>query len=141
MSSLRILSFAVIPLLAACGRVSPSPELGTADAPVTAASAPAAHLLGPAIREALGDDSEARYFDAEIDLDGDGKQEVVVYAAGPTVCGTGGCPVYVFTPSAEGYRPVGRISVARPPTATHIAISIELAGDISPGLMMPTCGT
>src|SRR4029077_10964038 len=32
-------------------------------------------------------------------------------------------------------------SVPRPPTATQIAISIEFAGDISPGLMIPTCGT
>jgi hypothetical protein len=115
MSSLRILSFAVVPLLAACGRVSPSPELGAAAAVSTRASAPAAYVLGPAIREALGDDSETRYFDAAVDLDGDGKQEVVVYAAGPTICGTGGCPIYVFTPLAEGYRPVGSISVARPP--------------------------
>ena len=41
-------------------------------------------------------------------------------------------------------RPAPRIaptSVPRPPTATQIAISIELAGDISLGLMMPTCGT
>ena len=35
----------------------------------------------------------------------------------------------------------GPTKVARPPTATQIAISMELAGDISPGLMMPTCGT
>ena len=32
-------------------------------------------------------------------------------------------------------------SVPRPPTATQMAISIEFAGDISLGLMMPTCGT
>ena len=32
-------------------------------------------------------------------------------------------------------------SVPRPPTATQTAISIELPGDISLGLMMPTCGT
>ncbi len=32
-------------------------------------------------------------------------------------------------------------SVPRPPTATHTAISIEFAGDISEGLMMPTWGT
>ena len=36
---------------------------------------------------------------------------------------------------------IGPISVPRPPTATQMAISIELAGDISLGLMMPTCGT
>src|SRR5579883_1809031 len=33
------------------------------------------------------------------------------------------------------------MSVPRPPTATQMAISIELAGANSPGLMMPTCGT
>ena len=33
------------------------------------------------------------------------------------------------------------MSVARPPTAAHTAISMELAALISPGLMMPTCGT
>src|SRR4029077_11489516 len=32
----------------------------------------------------------------------------------------------------------GPSSVPRPPTATQIAISIEFAGDISPGLMIPT---
>ena len=36
---------------------------------------------------------------------------------------------------------IGPISVARPPTAAHTAISMELAGLISLGLMMPTCGT
>ena len=36
---------------------------------------------------------------------------------------------------------MGPISVPRPPTATQMAISMELAGDISLGLMMPTCGT
>ncbi|MNS58399.1 hypothetical protein D3C72_913200 [compost metagenome] len=36
---------------------------------------------------------------------------------------------------------IGPISVARPPTAAHTAISMELAALISPGLMMPTCGT
>src|SRR6266568_2593990 len=36
---------------------------------------------------------------------------------------------------------IGPTSVPRPPTAVQIAISIELAGDISLGLMIPTCGT
>ena len=35
----------------------------------------------------------------------------------------------------------GPISVPRPPTATQMAISMELATDISDGLMMPTWGT
>ena len=36
---------------------------------------------------------------------------------------------------------IGPISVPRPPTATQMAISMELPGDISEGLMMPTWGT
>src|SRR3989344_898813 len=36
---------------------------------------------------------------------------------------------------------IGPISVARPPTAVQMAISMEAAADISLGLMMPTCGT
>ncbi len=36
---------------------------------------------------------------------------------------------------------MGPTRVPRPPTAAQMAISMELAADISPGLMMPTCGT
>ncbi len=36
---------------------------------------------------------------------------------------------------------MGPIKLARPPTAAQMAISMELAGLISLGLMMPTCGT
>ena len=36
---------------------------------------------------------------------------------------------------------MGPIKVARPPTAAQTAISMLAAVLISPGLMMPTCGT
>ena len=36
---------------------------------------------------------------------------------------------------------MGPIRLARPPTAVQIAISMLAAVLISPGLMMPTCGT
>src|SRR5450830_1200040 len=36
---------------------------------------------------------------------------------------------------------IGPSKVPRPPTAAQITISIELPGDISDGLMIPTCGT
>src|SRR5438128_1926614 len=36
---------------------------------------------------------------------------------------------------------IGPSRVPRPPTATQMAISTEFAGDISDGLMIPTCGT
>jgi len=120
--SLRIVPLLSMALLAACGRGSPAPEsevsapTATASAPAAApAPTPTADTLGPAVRAALGGDFEARYFEAAVDLNGDGQKEIVVYAAGPMVCGTGGCPVYVFTPSAEGLRLVSSISVAQPP--------------------------
>jgi hypothetical protein len=72
-------------------------------------------MVGAAVRTALGGDWDARYFDASVDLDGDGKQEIIAYAAGPMICGTGGCIVFVFTPGADGLRLVGSISVAQPP--------------------------
>ena len=47
----------------------------------------------------------------------------------------------LFAPLTSPAPRIAPVSVPRPPTATQIAISIELAGDISLGLMMPTCGT
>ena len=47
----------------------------------------------------------------------------------------------LFAPLTKKAPTIGPISVARPPTAVQIAISIEAAGVISLGLMMPTCGT
>ena len=71
--------------------------------------------LGQAVRGALGGDWEAFYFDAQADLDGDGTPEAITYVAGPMICGTGGCPLYVFASGPQGYRLVSRLSVVRPP--------------------------
>ena len=43
-----------------------------------------------------------------------------------------------FTSTAPSAAPA---RVPRPPTATQMTASMELAGENSPGLMMPTCGT
>ena len=51
------------------------------------------------------------------------------------------CVNQLLAPLTTNAPAIGPISVPRPPTAVQIAISIEFAGDISPGLMMPTCGT
>ena len=86
--------------------------------PASATQAPAEVAeadIGPAIRKALEGDWEAHYFAAAVDLNGDGKKEVVAYVAGPMVCGTGGCTTFVFTPGPGGYRLVARISVVQTP--------------------------
>jgi hypothetical protein len=71
--------------------------------------------LGNAIRDALQNESDARWFEAAADLDGDGRDERVVYVAGPMVCGTGGCSLLVFAREGQGWRLVTRTSVTRPP--------------------------
>jgi uncharacterized protein len=75
-----------------------------------------------AIRKAYGDD-ELRYFDRAVDLDGDGKPELVVYVVGPTVCGSGGCDLLVFTPAGAGYRRLAAISVTQVPIRASSAKS------------------
>ena len=118
----RHVSCLVLATLVGCGGKAPPPAAETATAPV--AEAPVALVaaqltdadLGAAIRAAVAVDvGDARYFDSAIDLNGDGLAEVVVYLAGPLVCGTGGCPTFVFAPGPDGYRLVSELSVVRPP--------------------------
>jgi len=58
---------------------------------------------------------EIRYFAKAVDLNDDRQPEVIVYVAGPTVCGTGGCDTLVFTPEDDGLRLVADIGPGRPP--------------------------
>lgn len=58
---------------------------------------------------------EVRTLHRRVDLDGDDRPEWVVYLVGPMVCGTGGCPLWVFTPQGEGWRRVGALSVVKTP--------------------------
>jgi uncharacterized protein len=66
-------------------------------------------------------DLETRYLDGSIDLNADGKPELIVHVVGPMACGTGGCPTMVFTPSGSGYRLVTTISVSNPPVRASLA--------------------
>jgi hypothetical protein len=55
------------------------------------------------------------YVHARTDLNGDGRQEVLVYLMGPYVCGTGGCTLKVFRQEAQGYRLVTSFPTSRLP--------------------------
>lgn len=55
------------------------------------------------------------YFSGTADLDGDQQPELLVYVAGPMVCGTGGCNTLVFDRRNDELRLVAEISVTRPP--------------------------
>jgi len=56
-----------------------------------------------------------RYLAGTVDLNGDGRPELLVHLVGPMPCGTGGCPTLVFTPNEAGYTLVSTITVTRPP--------------------------
>lgn len=83
MRRFQIAALVTLSFLAACRGGIPDSEPGP--------SAPTTDAIGTAVRTALGSDAEARYFPAEADLNSDGESEIVAYAAGPAVGGTGGC--------------------------------------------------
>ena len=49
------------------------------------------------------------------DLDGDGTDEVLAYAMGPMLCGTGGCGLYVLRRAGSGYRILDEIGPSQLP--------------------------
>jgi hypothetical protein len=83
----------------------------------TAANPPVSdQALDAAIRQSLGVDAGSfRYYSRAIDLNGDGRDETVVYVVSPMYCGTGGCNTLVFTPRDGGLREVSSLSITRPP--------------------------
>ena len=69
------------------------------------------YLRGPFLHE----DKTTRYFDAWVDLNGDGKQEVVVYITGEGWCGSGGCITTVLEPKDSSYEVITKMTITRPP--------------------------
>ena len=55
------------------------------------------------------------YFAQQVDLDADGRPELIVHSAGPMVCGTGGCNTVVLAQDGGSLREVATITVTRPP--------------------------
>jgi hypothetical protein len=60
-------------------------------------------------------DETTKFSYAFVDLNGDGKDEVIVHVTGRSWCGTGGCQTYILTPQGGSYRFVGRIPATRTP--------------------------
>jgi hypothetical protein len=61
---------------------------------------------------------------ADVDLNGDGRSEVLIYVTDERYCGSGGCTLLVLSSQGNGSRVVLRAAVTRPPisllpTATH----------------------
>jgi hypothetical protein len=109
--------------LAACGG-KPAPVPAPPAAPPAQAAVLTEADVAAAVNAALEGDFDARYFDARVDLDGDGRDEVLAYVAGPMVCGTGGCPLFVFTPEGGAYKPVARISIVQVPVRVSTQVTL-----------------
>jgi uncharacterized protein len=83
-----------------------------------------------------GPDSETRYLAGSVDLNGDGKPEIVVHVVGSTACGTGGCPTLVFAAEVSGYRLISTTTITQPPIRAAKAVTSgwrNLIVDVSGG--------
>jgi heat shock protein HslJ len=58
---------------------------------------------------------KGRYAYARVDLNGDGKNEVLVYTLGSVFCGTGGCNLLVLAPGGDGYTLVNEFPITQNP--------------------------
>lgn len=56
-----------------------------------------------------------RYIVAFHDLNGDGRPEAIVYITGPEWCGSGGCKLYVLTPTGDSWMIVAKTTITWPP--------------------------
>jgi hypothetical protein len=52
---------------------------------------------------------------AEVDLNGDGRPDSIVYLTDPNFCGSGGCNLYVLSPVSGSYRLLMRATIVQLP--------------------------
>lgn len=85
-------------------------------APASAAPAPVAPWLRAFYEGRAADrDPTALYSASFADLDGDGRKEALVYVSGRTMCGSGGCSLFILTPRGRSWRLVARTTITWPP--------------------------
>lgn len=66
-------------------------------------------------RELSGDVANVRYLYNSIDLDGDGRDEKIVYLVSQSTCGTGGCTMLILKPAGNGYSLLSRHTIVNSP--------------------------
>lgn len=84
-------------------------------APISTASLPMETPLARTAIETLFEGDHVTYEAAFVDLDEDGKQDIVAYASGPQYCGSGGCSMSVLRATGKGYDTIGRTTVTQLP--------------------------
>ena len=116
-------------LLAACGGADPAAddrmaaeEVTTADAAVVAPESPDEELrawIRANYAEDAGEDGTLLYRSGQVDLDGDGTDEILAYVGGPMLCGTGGCSLVVLQHGEQGLDPIGDIGPSQLPVGVY----------------------
>ena len=84
-------------------------------APTSTASSPMETPLARKAIETLFEGDHVTYDAAFVDLDEDGKQDIVAYASGPEYCGSGGCSMGVLRSTGRDYATIGRTTVTQLP--------------------------
>ncbi|QWC55997.1 hypothetical protein F7D01_01800 [Erythrobacter sp. 3-20A1M] len=119
---MRLFVIMCLPLVAgACATASAEADLPAATISASEAASDTEEVGDSELRtgalawvaENYGDGVGTTY--GEIDLDGDGTMEALVYLDGPTVCGSGGCNLVVLRRASSGFQVLGRTTVTRLP--------------------------
>jgi heat shock protein HslJ len=90
--------------------VEVAPDAALEAAILTASPSYTKDVVGAGVGPAPG-----RYVYSRVDLNGDGRDEVMAYLMGSFFCGTGGCTFQLFTESQDGYALVSEFPVSRTP--------------------------
>lgn len=101
------------------------------------------------VRDNYKDLGEVRYAKSEVDLDGDGTPEVLVYVGGSILCGTGGCNLEVLKRDGGQLKRISDISVVQLPVGMlesktngwrDLAVSVSGGGVQSATMKLPFDG-
>jgi heat shock protein HslJ len=87
----------------------------TADPALEAAILQASPSYTRQVVDVEGGTGRGRYVYGRVDLNHDGRDEVLVYLLGSIFCGTGGCSLLLFTEGQEGYSLVDEFPISRLP--------------------------
>jgi uncharacterized protein YxeA len=71
--------------------------------------------LEKALRAWSNGETDFRYHYNKVDLNSDGKDDVIVFISGASYCGSGGCNVLILKGTASGFDLLSKMSVSRPP--------------------------
>lgn len=100
---MRLGLFAALTLLAAPAAAQPSREEALRA------------FMAQSFAEIRSEAPDATYVAAFADLNGDGRDEAIVWQSAGYFCGSGGCGLYIYTPEGESWRTVNDLTIIGEP--------------------------